>query len=76
MHLRKFCFCTAGSPLGLFLALRGVDPTKGRALGTTPTSQSKSSHTSDGLPAANRIYNLYQPYDPVAYRSAHPLLTA
>lgn len=68
-------FICIGSPLGLFLALRGVDPTKGRALGTTPTSQSKSSHTSDGLPAANRIYNLYQPYDPVAYRM-EPLIVA
>ena len=67
------CMCVhEGSPLGLFLALRGVDPTNGRALGTNPISQSQPSCTStaDGLPAANRIYNLYQPYDPVAYRSA------
>ncbi|KAL3144356.1 hypothetical protein ABBQ32_004111 [Trebouxia sp. C0010 RCD-2024] len=65
-------FICIGSPLGLFLALRGVDPSKGRALGTPPAPPSTSSpsptSTADGLPAANRIYNLYQPYDPVAYR--------
>ena len=33
--LLRSCWCV-GSPLGLFLALRGVDPSKGRALGTTP----------------------------------------
>ena len=65
---RMYC---AGSPLGLFLALRGTDPSKGRALGTPSAGASTPSPTStpDGLPAANRIYNLYQPYDPVAYRS-------
>ena len=70
------CAPVAGSPLGLFLALRGVDPSKGRALGTTPASQPLPSctSTSDGLPAASRIYNLYQPYDPVAYRSTPCLL--
>ena len=60
----------SGSPLGLFLALRGMDPSKGRALGSAPATQASASRstTPDGLPAARRMYNLYQPYDPVAYR--------
>lgn len=56
--------------MGLFLALRGMDPSKGRALGSAPAVQASASRstTPDGLPAAKRMYNLYQPYDPVAYR--------
>ena len=93
-----------GSPLGLFLALRQVNPAAGRALGTpeaaalmpgamallsksksppkdekgktTPTSSSSSSSRAqpptsfyyDGLPACRRMYNLYHPFDPIAYR--------
>ena len=62
--------CYSGSPLGLFLALRGMDPSKGRALGSAPATHASASRstTPDGLPAARRMYNLYQPYDPVAYR--------
>lgn len=67
----------AGSPLGLFLALRKVDPGKGRGLGTpaaaalmpgVPAGQGQG----DGLPAVNRLYNLYHPFDPVGYRFRPP----
>ncbi len=64
----------AGSPLGLFLALRKVDPGKGRGLGTRtaaalmPGAPAQQGH-GDGLPAVHRMYNLYHPFDPVGYRS-------
>lgn len=98
-----------GSPLGLFLALRQVNPNAGRGLGTPgaaalmpgawslmmaeratddeevddnaaaaaaaknkPKPAKKESKESvvyyDGLPACRRLYNLYHPYDPIAYR--------
>ncbi len=64
----------AGSPLGLFLALRKVDPRKGRALGTAAAAglmlgaQASQPGSGDGLPAVHRMYNLYHPFDPVGYR--------
>lgn len=62
----------AGSPLGLFLALRGINPAHTAGLGTPGAKQlmpGMSQHPDgDGLPAVRRLYNLYQPYDPVAYR--------
>lgn len=63
-----------GSPLGCFLALRGVDQTKGCGLGTYAsaplmwTDPRGGSGTPDGLPAVRRLYHLYHPFDPVAYR--------
>lgn len=38
------------------LALNGVDPNKGCPLGCME------------LPACTRLYNVFHPYDPVAYR--------
>ncbi|ELT99325.1 hypothetical protein CAPTEDRAFT_197144 [Capitella teleta] len=51
-------FFTLGSPLAVFLALRGVRPSSGR--GTQE----------DILPASlcRRMYNIYHPSDPIAYR--------
>ena len=65
----------AGSPLGLFLALRRVNPKKGRGLGTpaaTALMLGSADKAGDGLPAVSRMYNLYHPFDPVAYRWAAP----
>lgn len=98
---------TAGSPLGLFLALRKINPARGHGLGTPAAAElqvsivshamlrcqgcnrpavlllhhcgaSDAPHvlclqmggnvTPDGLPLANRLFNVYQPFDPVAYR--------
>jgi hypothetical protein len=63
----------AGSPLGCFLALRGVDQSKSRGLGTTKSAQLMQCHPDydvipDGLPAVRRLYHIYHPYDPIAYR--------
>lgn len=63
----------AGSPLGCFLALRGVDQSKSRGLGTAKSAQLMQCHPDydvipDGLPAVRRLYHIYHPYDPVAYR--------
>lgn len=65
---------SAGSPLGLFLALRKVDPGKGHGLGTRAAATLMPGATTtqgqgDGLPAVRRLYNLYHPFDPVGYRS-------
>lgn len=59
-----------GSPNGLFLALRKVDPGQGRGLGTPAAAKLMPGGGGgcDGLPAVNRAYNLYHPYDPIAYR--------
>ena len=61
----------AGSPLGLFLALRHVSPAARRGLGTHAAAGlmlGANATAGDGLPAAQRLYNLYHPNDPVAYR--------
>ncbi|CAG9461893.1 unnamed protein product [Pedinophyceae sp. YPF-701] len=60
-----------GSPLGLFLAIRGFCPEDGHGLGSV-----KAAHTlpalfggvGDCLPAVRRMYNIYHPYDGIAYR--------
>ncbi|CAL5218604.1 g301 [Coccomyxa viridis] len=67
-------FFAVGSPLGLFLALRKVDPSKARGLGTRAAAglmlgaQASQPSCGDGLPAVHRMYNLYHPFDPVGYR--------
>eukprot|EP00884_Botryococcus_braunii_P003989 jgi/Botrbrau1/13591/Bobra.0307s0010.1 len=66
-------FVCLGSPLGLFLALRKVNPSKGRGLGTPAAARlmlgaQGQGLGGDGLPAVNRMYNLYHPFDPVGYR--------
>ncbi|CAL8470099.1 g9641 [Coccomyxa elongata] len=72
-------FCI-GSPLGLFLALRKVDPGKGHGLGTRAAATlmpgaATTQGQGDGLPAVRRLYNLYHPFDPVGYR-LEPLVMA
>lgn len=62
-----------GSPLGCFLALRGIDVREDCGLGSQSAAKIMQIHpnidpTSDGLPAVGRLYNLYHPFDPVAYR--------
>ncbi len=63
----------AGSPLGCFLALRGVNQAAGTGLGTKASAALMQCNPSrpgpsDGLPRVRRLYNIYHPYDPVAYR--------
>lgn len=63
----------AGSPLGCFLALRGVNQAAGTGLGTRASAALMQCNPNrpgprDGLPKVNRLYNIYHPYDPVAYR--------
>ena len=49
-----------------------VDPALGIGLGTPAAAALMPGGTAagDGLPTVARMYNLYQPYDPVAYRRA------
>ena len=63
-------YLVIGSPLGLFLALRKVEPARGVGLGTRAAAALMPGgvRSGDGLPAVNRMYNLNHPYDPVAYR--------
>jgi hypothetical protein len=63
----------AGSPLGCFLSLRGVNQASGVGLGTAASAMLMHCNPArpgsrDGLPKVNRLYNVYHPYDPVAYR--------
>ena len=48
----QFQFYALGSPIGMFLAVRGID-----SLGPNFS-----------LPTCNRLFNIFHPYDPVAYR--------
>ena len=62
-----------GSPLGCFLALRGIDVAQNRGLGSPNSARIMQLHPGikpmeDGLPAVRRLYNLYHPFDSVAYR--------
>lgn len=54
--------------------LRQVDPNLGAGLGTPSAARLMPGGGGgcDGLPAVNRAYNLYQPYDPIAYRCGTP----
>jgi hypothetical protein len=47
-----------------------IDPGLGAGLGTPAAARLMPGGGGgcDGLPAVNRAYNLYQPYDPIAYR--------
>ena len=47
-----------------------IDPGLGAGLGTPSAARLMPGGGGgcDGLPAVHRAYNLYQPYDPIAYR--------
>lgn len=57
-----------------------MDPGKGRGLGSPEAAALMLGDPAvlaqgDGLPAVQRMYNLYHPFDPVGYRCAlfnHP----
>ena len=66
-----WCGSVLGSPLGIFLTLRKVNPHKGNGLGSKAAAElmvGQSAKLGDGLPAVRRMYNLYHPYDPVGFR--------
>ncbi|KAI3378949.1 hypothetical protein SNEBB_009058 [Seison nebaliae] len=52
LKFKPFSFIAMGSPIALFLSLRGL----------TNISQSQT------LPTCKHIYNIFHPFDPVAYR--------
>ncbi len=64
--------CGIGKPAPLTVASPQVDPGRGMGLGTPAAAALMPGGGAgcDGLPAVSRAYNLYQPYDPVAYRCA------
>ena len=70
------CLFLIGSPLGLFLALEGLDPVGGRTLGSDQARECFANCNSTGLPAVRRLYNMYHPYDPVGYRLVRGVLGA
>ncbi|XP_075260546.1 phospholipase DDHD1-like isoform X2 [Convolutriloba macropyga] len=55
-------YYAVGSPLGCFLALRGIKPSQNGSIDNLLPKE-----------AASRFYNLFHPYDPVAFR-LEPLL--
>ena len=66
-------FIVAGSPLGCFLALRGVNQATGLGLGTPASAALMHTNpanpgSADGLPRCKRMYNIYHPLDPVVYK--------
>lgn len=66
-------FFIVGSPLGCFLSLRGINQSIGVGLGTPRSAPLMTCNPAvpgspDGLPKVNRLYNIFHPYDPVAYR--------
>ena len=66
-------FFIVGSPLGCFLSLRGINQSLGVGLGTPRSAPLMTCNPAvpgshDGLPKVNRLYNIFHPYDPVAYR--------
>ncbi len=66
-------FIVAGSPLGCFLALRGVNQATGLGLGTPASAALMHTNpanpgSADGLPRCKRMYNVYHPLDPVVYK--------
>lgn len=61
-------FIMIGSPTGLFAALRGVNPSKGRPLGSPAAGMLYPGCAPGGLPVCRRMYNVFHPFDPVAYR--------
>eukprot|EP00899_Mesostigma_viride_P012776 jgi/Mesvir1/2149/Mv16668-RA.1 len=66
-------FFSVGSPLGMFLVLRGWSPE--RVLGGSSTAAPLSPGASEEyLPSVRRVINLFHPHDPVAYR-LEPLIS-
>jgi DDHD domain len=61
-------FITVGSPIGLFCALRGVNPHASRPLGSPAAGRLYPGSAPGGLPVCTRFYNVFHPLDPVAYR--------
>jgi len=66
-------FIVAGSPLGCFLALRGVNQAAGMGLGTAASAALMHTNharpgSPHGLPQCRRMFNVYHPLDPVAYK--------
>ena len=63
-------FITIGSPVALFCALRGVNPTAGRPLGSPAAGRLYPGSAPGALPVCRRMYNVFHPFDPVAVRLA------
>eukprot|EP00887_Chlorella_sp_A99_P003527 scaffold7.g3527.t1 len=62
-----------GSPLGVFLAMRGINHARGCGLGspaTAPLMRTAPGQpcSPDGLPAVSRLFNVFHGYDPVGHR--------
>ena len=68
LHFEVDQFITIGSPVGLFCALRGINPAKGRPLGSPAAGAMYPGCAPGGLPVCKRMYNVFHPYDPVACR--------
>jgi hypothetical protein len=60
-------FIVIGSPVGLFCALRGVNP-NGKPLGSPAAGTLYPNSSPGALPVCRRMYNVFHPYDPVACR--------
>ena len=60
-------FITIGSPVGLFCALRGVNPIAGRPLGSPAAGRLYPGSAPGGLPVCRRFYNLFHPYATAPY---------
>jgi hypothetical protein len=61
-------FIMIGSPTGLFCALRGINPSQHAPLGSLAAGRLDPTAAPGCLPVCRRLYNVFHPYDPVAYR--------
>ena len=61
-------FIMLGSPTGLFCALRGINPSQQTPLGSLAAGALDPAAAPGCLPVCRRFYNVFHPYDPVAYR--------
>eukprot|EP00892_Ulva_mutabilis_P010414 jgi/Ulvmu1/7745/UM039_0053.1 len=66
-------FIMLGSPVGMLSALKGVQPARGRALGSRGASPLFPHSPTAGLPLCKRWFNVWHQHDLMAYR-VEPLL--
>lgn len=68
LHFEVDQFIMVGSPTGLFCALRGINANEGRPLGSCIASTLYPNSAPGALPVCKRFFNVFHPFDPVAYR--------
>ncbi|XP_031263276.1 phospholipase SGR2-like [Pistacia vera] len=64
LEFKVYTFFAVGSPLGVFLALRNIRIGIGKG-----QDYMDEENIIEEMPACRQMFNIFHPYDPVAYRT-------